>query len=268
MNNLTIIIPTFNRPDKLNRTLNLLNKKNYKFNIIVVDDGSSSTNRNKNKKICQNFINVTYYWQNNSGPSQARLLGLLKSQTKYISFLDCDDYISIDCIKEVCFLLEKENKYDYVTIQSQYVTDIEKSLLLTCTQKKTISRKIKNNLLNTIIELIGFPINFISGWNQSNSIYRREKILKIYKVRNLSWAEDIPLKIMVNRFLNGLSIKKNNASLIEVSHGRGYQYSFKQIINLAKEINNNEDKKIVNLILSIITILRYIPSMLIKKLKG
>ncbi|ATC73997.1 TPA: glycosyltransferase family 2 protein [Proteus mirabilis] len=268
MISLTIIIPTFNRPDKLNRTLNLLNRNNHKVNIIVVDDGSSLANRNKNSKICQNFINVAYYWQNNSGPSRARQLGLLKSQTKYISFLDCDDYISIDCINEIYSLLEKEDKYDYVTIKSQYVNDIEKSLLLTCAQQETISKEINNSLLNTIIELIGLPIRSISGWNQSNSIYRREKILKIYRVRNLSWAEDIPLKIMVNRFLHGLSIKKNNASLIEISHGRGYQYSLKQIINLAKEINNNEDKKFVNLILSIIIVLRYTPSMLIKKLKG
>ncbi|SUC15931.1 glycosyl transferase [Proteus vulgaris] len=268
MISLTIIIPTFNRPNKLNRTLNLLNKNNHKFNIIVIDDGSSLANRYENKKICQSFINVNYYWQNNSGPSQARQLGLLKAQTKYISFLDCDDYISIDCINEICFLLEKEDKYDYVTIQSQYVDDIEKSLLLTCTQQKQTSKEIKNSLLNTIIELIGFPINSISGWNQSNCIYRREKILKIYKVRNLSWAEDIPLKIMVNRHLHGLSIKKNNASLIEISHGRGYKYSLKQIINLAKEINNNEDKKMINLILSTIIVLRYTTSMLIKKLKG
>ncbi|MDX7018703.1 hypothetical protein SJ059_30215, partial [Klebsiella aerogenes] len=87
-------------------------------------------------------------------------------------FLDCDDYISIDCINEIYSLLEKEDKYDYVTIKSQYVNDIEKSLLLTCAQQETISKEINNSLLNTIIELIGLPIRSISGWNQSNSIYR------------------------------------------------------------------------------------------------
>ena len=55
--------------------------------IIIIDDGSSD----KTQKITQDFPNIRYFYQKNSGVSSARNLGIKKAKNEWIAFLDSDD---------------------------------------------------------------------------------------------------------------------------------------------------------------------------------
>ncbi|MBC8256464.1 MAG: glycosyltransferase family 2 protein [Candidatus Marinimicrobia bacterium] len=87
----SIIIPTFNRPDILSDTIkNVLEQSWKNTQIIFIDDGTSG----KSKEIIQSFSDsrILYKKTNeNLGCAGARKIGVQISEGDYITFLDDDD---------------------------------------------------------------------------------------------------------------------------------------------------------------------------------
>lgn len=89
----SIIIPTYNSADKLNRALSSVSKQVFKdYEVIVCDDGSCD----HTKEVVNAFyekLNLKYIWQENwGGPARARNQGIKIAQGEYIAFLDADDW--------------------------------------------------------------------------------------------------------------------------------------------------------------------------------
>lgn len=71
----------------------------YSYEIIVVDDGSTNeTTLNLLEDLKKN--NVTVLYQENKGPAAARNMGVKKSDSEFILFLDSDNKIAPDYIDE------------------------------------------------------------------------------------------------------------------------------------------------------------------------
>jgi len=96
MNNfyLSIIIPTKNRIKYLKQCLNSLLKQSYKgkFEIIIIDDGSTEIYSKKYKRIIKNTNSskIKYIRQNCLGPGIARNNGVKHSKGNIIVFMDDD----------------------------------------------------------------------------------------------------------------------------------------------------------------------------------
>lgn len=93
----SVIIPTYKRPDTLPRAINsVLNQTYENFEIIVVDDNDPSTHYRKETEevmtLYKNNPKVTYlqHSQNKNG-SAARNTGFNASHGEFIMFLDDDD---------------------------------------------------------------------------------------------------------------------------------------------------------------------------------
>lgn len=86
----SVIIPTYNRAEFLRKAIDSVLHQTFPVNqIIVVDDGSTDHTR----QVIEIFgSKIEYYYQENQGVSSARNLGLVKSKSKFISFLDSDDF--------------------------------------------------------------------------------------------------------------------------------------------------------------------------------
>jgi glycosyltransferase involved in cell wall biosynthesis len=87
--NISVIITTYNRCRLLRRALvSVLKQRRRPEQIIIVDDGSGDGT----KKLIQNeFSEIEYIYQENSGISAARNRGILAAQHPWIAFLDSDD---------------------------------------------------------------------------------------------------------------------------------------------------------------------------------
>lgn len=86
---ISIVIPFYNRFKWLEQAIkSVLDQKYQDFEIILIDDGSTS---DINNYINLKHTKIRYYRQNNKGPASARNLGVEKSRGKYIAFLDSDD---------------------------------------------------------------------------------------------------------------------------------------------------------------------------------
>jgi len=85
----SVIIPSYNRYDKLKDAIDsVLAQTLIDFQLIVVDDGSSD---NTSEIADEYHGRLKYIRQNNSGVSAARNRGIEESDAEYITFLDSDD---------------------------------------------------------------------------------------------------------------------------------------------------------------------------------
>lgn len=91
MTEVSVIIPTFNRADKILRAVSSVLDQSFRdFEIIVVNDGSDD---NTDEILASYRDNIHYINHNqNLGVSAARNSGIKVSRSPLIAFLDSDDY--------------------------------------------------------------------------------------------------------------------------------------------------------------------------------
>ncbi len=89
----SIIIPTYNRADKLNRALASIREQTCKdFEVIVCDDGSTDHSRAVVEKFSEEFPILYSREDNFGGPARPRNNGLKLANGKWVCFLDDDDW--------------------------------------------------------------------------------------------------------------------------------------------------------------------------------
>lgn len=100
-------MPVYNAEKSLNTCLKSIQDQTFKdFEVILVNDGS----RDKSKEICSEFCKSDKRFklidQENGGPSSARNTGIDNARSKYLMFVDSDDFIEKICLN-VCTCLQK-----------------------------------------------------------------------------------------------------------------------------------------------------------------
>ena len=87
-----IIIPNFNKAKYLNQCLNSIISQTYKnWKIFLIDDNSKDNSKNILKQFEGNKNIEIFYLDENKGPSFCRNIGLEKSSSELIAFMDSDD---------------------------------------------------------------------------------------------------------------------------------------------------------------------------------
>ena len=86
---ISVIIPTYNRCDLLKRAINSVIKQTITpKEIIIVDNGSTDQTY---QMVSSLFPEIDYFIEKKRGVSAARNKGILESKSKWIAFLDSDD---------------------------------------------------------------------------------------------------------------------------------------------------------------------------------
>lgn len=113
MNNrdlVSVIIPTYNRADKISDAVeSAINQSYPNKEIIVVDDGSTDDTALMMRK----FPQVIYMHQAHKGQSAARNRGLQKAKGTFITSLDSDDIWEPEFL-EICMHKLEEEHLDFV----------------------------------------------------------------------------------------------------------------------------------------------------------
>ena len=104
---LTVIIPVYNKIAYLKQCLDSVLSQNLnKIKIVVVDDGSTD----ESEKICDRYKQkMTVIHQEHKGLIAARERGLREADTKYVTFVDADDFIAGGMYE---YMLSKADEYD------------------------------------------------------------------------------------------------------------------------------------------------------------
>ena len=104
----SLIIPVYNRPDEVDELLESLSKLDYneKFEIIIVEDGSSVKCEEVIHKY-NNKLTISYYYKENSGPGDSRNYGMKMANGDYFIIFDSDCIIPKEYLTEVSNALKK-----------------------------------------------------------------------------------------------------------------------------------------------------------------
>ena len=110
----SVIVPVYNVEIYLPRCIDsILSQSFTDFELILVDDGSPDNCG----KICDEYAlkdsRVRVFHKSNGGVSSARNLGLDNVRGEWVTFIDSDDYVEVDYLKELIDAQQK-NQVDYV----------------------------------------------------------------------------------------------------------------------------------------------------------
>ncbi len=101
---LSIIIPIYNVENYIDRCLNSIFSQDSTINdyeVICVNDGTPDKSMDIVNRYADKYGNICIINQENKGLSVARNAGLKIARGKYIWFVDSDDYVSPNSVKEI-----------------------------------------------------------------------------------------------------------------------------------------------------------------------
>jgi glycosyltransferase involved in cell wall biosynthesis len=185
----TIVIPTFNHDLKLQRAIDSVLKQTLQdFEIIVIDN--NSTDNTDSVVAAFNDSRIRQYKINNNGViAKSRNLGIKYSNSKFIAFLDSDDWWYFNKLEVSIATLEKG--YDLVYHDLWLVNNKTKISF-----NKTVgARKVKIPIYNHLL-------NFGNSIPNSSVVLRSDIVKKvgpISEVSDLKGIEDFDYWLKVSK---------------------------------------------------------------------
>lgn len=203
-NKVSIIMPIYNRGNKISQAINSVLNQNYKnIELILINDGSTDNTEEICLKYKKKDKRIIYLKIENSGPGGARNKGIDISTGKYIMFIDSDDYydvnmveIMVSCInnkQQECVIcnriVKRKNKEVKIELLEKEMKKEDKSHFIEFLQENNLFNSPCNKIyLKSIIEInnIRFDERFMSGED--------------YKF-NLDYFNNISTAKTINKFL-------------------------------------------------------------------
>ncbi len=109
---LSIVIPTLNRAECLDTTLNSItiqNSDQNDFEVIVIDNGSTDNTDKVIKKYKNRILNLQYIYEKRPGLHVGRNLGLQIAKADIVSYLDDDVILNSKWIESIINRFNKNN---------------------------------------------------------------------------------------------------------------------------------------------------------------
>ena len=167
---ISFIIPVYNAEQFIEKLINNLKLINH-CEIICVDDGSTDNSFQLLSQLQRDISQLIVIHQNNQGVSAARNTGIKIAKGKYISFIDADDSINIDNLKEVINLIDDSDLVFFGI--SDYFIYSENNV-------KMIHGYKDNKVITSdeFINSLGYYLNQMIIYSPCNKFYKREIILQ------------------------------------------------------------------------------------------
>lgn len=127
---ISVVIPTYNREDKILRAINSVFAQTYRnWELIIVDDGSIDNT----KELLKPYLSkkVKYFFQKNTWVSSARNFWISKTTWEYVALLDSDDEFFPEKLEKQLWLMLKYNINFSISneIEYKWTTEIKKDFL-------------------------------------------------------------------------------------------------------------------------------------------
>ncbi len=119
----TVIVPVYNVEKYLDACMQSLIEQTIDFSsveVLLVNDGSKDSSAEICKRYADKYSNVRFFTKENEGLSKTRNFGLRHATGKYIFYLDSDDTLSPETIKDVTDYFD--TVYDSVDMVTHRIT--------------------------------------------------------------------------------------------------------------------------------------------------
>lgn len=206
---ISTVIPIYNAEIYLEETIESVIKQTIGFEdniqLILINDGSTDNSEEICKKYVEKFPdNVIYIYKENGGVAETKNYGIKEAKGEYINFLDADDILSEEALKNMHNFLEKnKEEIDMVAMPVVY---FEKSNGLH-------SRYLRFNNQTGIVDLDKDPQGYV--FSTVAMLYKRSVFTNVKFNTHLKIAEDL--------FLNTkLFIKKHKYGMMSANEAVYY----------------------------------------------
>ncbi len=195
---LSIIVPVYNVEQYLEKCLQSCMSQDLpqdEYEIIVVNDGSPDGSLNIAERIASTATNMTIISQENGGLSAARNTGMSVAKGEYIWFVDSDDWIETNCLKQLTDTLYNEQLDALVINGVRVINGIERKNPPRAYTDKIISGKeyLKGTIVNCAAVI---------------TIYKRELLCKNnLEFKNGIFHEDAEFTPRAYYFVKRIEIK-------------------------------------------------------------
>lgn len=100
---ISVIIPVYNSEEYLSVALDSILEQNFTdYEVLLIDDGSTDNSAAVAKEYAEKYPEKLFlYFQENSGAGAARNLGMSKARGNYLLFMDSDDRVEPDMLKDL-----------------------------------------------------------------------------------------------------------------------------------------------------------------------
>ena len=186
---ISVIVPAYNIADYVERGINSVRNQTYRnLEIIVVDDGSTDGTGELCDRIAYEDVRVQVIHKENSGPAEARNVGIARAKGTYIGFVDGDDWIDPDMYEKMLSALKEQHADIAICRYRQVYKDH--------TEDQSVDRAVlfegQEALQFYVQETKEYDIQN-AAWNK---LYRKEILANIsFPVGK--WYEDIMFATMV-----------------------------------------------------------------------
>lgn len=180
---LSVIVPVYNVQNYLRRCVKSIINQTYKtVEVILVDDGSTDLSGVICDKLCEEDDRIRVIHKKNEGSICARYEGILQARSKYITFVDGDDWIKRDMYESLMKIATEKN-VDMIT--SGYIIywakdDWKESKDDTFAPGEYTKQMIEEKVIPRMMwdeKCKNWPISS-AVWNK---IFKRDILLKIYE---------------------------------------------------------------------------------------
>ena len=180
---ITIIVPIYNVEKYIKQCLDSLVNQTYKnLEIICVDDCGTDNSMNIVEEYADKDSRIKILKQSeNRGQGEARNLGIDNANGEYIYFIDSDDFIEKNYIKELVDIAEKENVdlVCNVNILKYYSENDFKNKQLKDKNQFTLNKKLEwNDKLLKVLPISAWCKLYKTDLLKKNKIYFADNKLK------------------------------------------------------------------------------------------
>ena len=248
-NQVDIIIPVYNSQEFINKTINSVFRQTYKkWKIIIIDDASTDNTIKLLEKIRKKYKErrkIVILKNNiNSGQAFSRNRGLKYSKSKFVTFLDSDDFWDKNKLKkQINFMLKYNYDFtycDYKSIKNNKIKIIKTPNFFNyknftkntsiATSAMIIKKKILKNILFPDLRLCE-DYYFKCLILKSKDAYKCPGVYSFYRLRNNSLQSD-RLRVLltlwrINKNLNKMNFINNLASTSFIIINSLKKYAFR-----------------------------------------
>lgn len=237
---ISVVVPVYNAERYLIKCVNSIMNQSFKekYELILVNDGSEDHSEDIiNKKIDEfGSDRIVKVNQKNGGQGKARNAGVRVARGEYITFVDSDDYIDKEMLKD---LYERAIQEKSDLVICDYIEEIEENKIY----KKSLYKELEDINKEYILTVAGPCSKLIKrSLIEENDLYFPENMI----------YEDLAIMPTLGAFASKITyIKKpyyyyyirNNSSMRQIEYNSKLKDIFKAMELLEKKIIDTDLKE-------------------------
>jgi glycosyltransferase involved in cell wall biosynthesis len=244
-----IILPVYNSKKYIVPTINSIVRQSFKsWNLIIIDDCSNDGTYEILQQIQKKYNKenkIFLYRQNiNQGQAAARNLGLKKSKSIFIAFIDSDDLWEKNKLKkQIRFMKDNNYKFtysDYISFKNNnkkiviVPNNYDYNSFIKNTSIATSTMIIKRNFIKNIIfpsERLCEDFYFKCLILKKTKAYKCSLVHSYYRIRNNS-LQNSRIKVLlavwnINKNLNKMNLFNNLSSVFFITYNSLKKYGLR-----------------------------------------